>query len=155
MNRRVLTHCILMSKENIVLWKIRCFAQNRKFYFVFSFKLFSIAAEVFPAEAYADKYFAVFPFQTFLLWNTGMTPSASRLPKQFSQLQEHLQNICLEVKIDLAPKDHFSYTFSTFPWPGVGGGLCLYRGACSGRRYTHTQNAPATWVKKRTHGVRG
>lgn len=39
-NGWILTHCFLISKENIALWKIWCFAQHRKFCFIFSFQLF-------------------------------------------------------------------------------------------------------------------
>lgn len=99
-------HCIM---ENMV------FHTKQEILLCFQFKnFFSIASKIFPAEAFADKYFAIFPFQTFLLWNTWMTPSASCLPKQFSQPQEHLQNICLEVKIDLAPKRQFQLYFFHF-----------------------------------------
>lgn len=110
-NGRVLMHCFLISKENTVLQKIRCFAQNWKFCFVFSFKLFSIASTIFPVEVFADKYFVIFPFQIFLLWSTRMTPSASHWPKQFSQLQA---KYLTQSKNSLAPKRQFHLYFFHF-----------------------------------------
>lgn len=88
-----------------VLHKIGSFAS----FSVFNF--FAVASKVFPAEAFADKYFPIFPFQTSLLRNIWMTSPASRSPMRFSHLQEHLQNICLDVKTDLAPQRQFQLYF--------------------------------------------
>lgn len=133
-NGWILTHCFLISKENIALWKIRCFAQNRKFCFIFSFQLFcssiksisswSVCRQVLP-------YFSVSNFppskhlndiSSFPLTNAVQSPSGT-LAKYLPWCENRFSS----------PKTISAILFPLVlgPEPCLGGGLCPYRGACT------------------------
>lgn len=136
-NGQVLMHFFLISKENIVLWKIWCFAQNRKFCFIFSFQLFfssiksisswSVCRHVLP-------YFSISNFPPLKHLNdTSSFPLTKAIQSTSGTLAKYLP--WRENRFS-SPKTISIILFPLLlgPEPCLGGGLCPYRGACTQHR---------------------
>lgn len=118
---QVLMHSFSISKANIVLWKLWCFTQTRKFCFVFSFQLFAIVPECFQLKHLQTNILLFLHFKLFLLETSERHLQLPTSASQTSSLsfRSTCKIICLKVKTDLPPKDNFSCTFATSPWPRV------------------------------------
>lgn len=130
-NGQVLMHCFLISKENIVLWKIWCLAQNRKFCFVFSFKLFFNSNKSISSWSICRQvlcYFSISNFSPLKHLNDSF-PLTKAIQSTSGTLAKYLP----WSKNRFSPQKTISIIL--FPLllglePCLGGGLCPYRGAC-------------------------
>lgn len=116
---QVLMHSFLISKENIVLWKLWCFTQTRKFCFVFSFHLFAIVPECFQLKHLQTSILLFYHFKLFPLETSERHLQLPTYQSSSVSFRNTCKIICLEVKIDLHPKDNFSCTFTFSLWPRV------------------------------------